>query len=126
MSHDETMILGDEVCDFMEEMYGPLQPSVVYNIFWALCDGNYVWSPDRYFACYWRVHPGDVPGVMKRIKPLDISHGSVMYVSEAASKVGLAEVVKKLREQATGMKGLFWHRPSKKDKIYQFPSQEGA
>ncbi len=125
MTPEEIRLLGDEVCDFMEEMYGPLQSSVVYNVFLALCDGHYVWSPGRYFACYWKVHPDDVQRVMNREKPLDISHGTVMYVSEAASKSGLAEVIKELRKQAVGMKGLFWHRPSKKDKVYLFPSQEG-
>jgi len=126
MMPDEVRIAGDEICAFMEEMYGPLQASVVYNIYWSLGAGHYVWEPGRYFACYWCVRPEDVPAVQARVKPLDITNGSVMYVAEAASKVGLAEVVKRLRKQAVGMKGLFWHRPAKQDKVYNFPSQEGA
>lgn len=122
----EARDMGDQICDFMEEMYGPLSAGVVYNIFFSLGTGHYVWDPDRYFVCYWRVHPEDVEGVRNRVKPLDITHGSVMYVAEAASKVGLAEVIKKLRGQAVGVKGLFWHRPAKKDRVYDFPSQEGA
>lgn len=126
MTPEEIRLLGDEVCDFMEEMYGPLQSSVVYNIFHALCDGHYIWSPGQYFVCYWCVHPQDITDVMNRVKPVDISHGNVMYISEAASKVGLSDVIKKLRKQAVGMKGLFWHRPAKQDKIYSFPSQQGG
>lgn len=126
MTPEEVQALGDEICDFMEEMYGKLQAEVVYNIFWSLGTGHYVWKPGEYFACYWCVQPEDVPDVRARIKPLDITHGSVMYVAEAASKVGLAEVVKRLRKQAVGMKGLFWHRPAKQDKVYNFPSQQGA
>jgi hypothetical protein len=118
--------LGDDICDFMESQYGPLQASVVYNIYWALGTGHYVWSPGRYFACWWRVWPEDVEDVKSRIKPLDITHGSVMYVAEAASKVGMGEVVKIVRQHGTGMNGIFWHRPAKKDKVYSFPSQKGA
>ena len=110
----------------MEAMYGPLQAPAVYNIFWALGTGHYVWKEDEYFACYWCIHPEDVDDVKDRIKPLDITHGTVMYVAEAASRVGLGEVIKALRKQAVGMKGLFWHRPAKKDKVYNFPSQQGA
>ena len=126
MTPAEVRILGDKICDFMEAAYGKLQTDVVYNIFWSLGTGHYVWKEDQYFACYWCIRPEDVQDVKDRIKPLEITHGSVMYVAEAASKVGLSEVVKVLRKQAIGMKGLFWHRPAKKDKIYNFPSQQGA
>lgn len=126
MTPAEVHILGDQICDFMESEYGPLQASVVYNIFWALGTGHYVWEEDQYFACWWRIEPEDVQDVKDRIKPLDIAHGSVMYVAEMASTVGVAKVVQAIRKQATGMKGVFWHRPAKKDKIYNFPSQMGA
>ena len=126
MTPAEIHALGDEICDFMEEMYGTLQAGVVYNIFWSLGTGHYIWEPDKYFACYWRIQPEDVQNVQDRIKPLDITNGSVMYVAEAASKVGMNVIVKRLREQAVGMGGVFWHRPAKKDKVYNFPSQQGA
>ena len=118
--------LGDQICDFMEELYGPLQASVVYNIYYSLGTGHYVWSPGRYFACYWCVRPEDVEDVKNRIKPLDIVHGSVMYVAEAGSRVGLGEVIKVMRQHGAGMKGLFWHRPAHHDKVHDFPSQKGV
>jgi hypothetical protein len=120
---------GDAICDFLQAQGGPytqLNPEVVRNVYWALGAGHYVWSPGRYYACYWCIHPEDVESVRERIKPLDITHGSVMYVAEAASTVGLGEVIKTLRKQAIGMKGLFWHRPTKQDKVYCFPSQVGG
>jgi hypothetical protein len=123
---EEIAILGNKICDFMEAQYGSLSESVVFNIYWALGTGHYIWKEDKFFACYWCVRPEDVEGVRERIKPLDITHGSVMYVAEAASTVGLGEVIKALRKQAVGMKGLFWHRPAKLDKVYSFPSQKGA
>lgn len=129
LTPQEVRDLGDHICDFLEECGGPyekLHSEVIYNVFWSLGAGHYVWDPGRYFACYWCVQPEDVADVRNRVKPLDITHGSVMYVAEAASKVGLGEVVRRLRAQAVGMAGLFWHRPTKADRVYNFPSQRGA
>ena len=121
--------IGDSICDFLEAQggaYNKLSAEVVYNVYWALGAGCYLWDPGRYYVCYWCIHPEDVELVKERVKPCDIVNGSVMYVAEAASTVGLAEMIKALRKQAVGMKGLFWHRPTKGDQVYQFPSQQGG
>lgn len=121
--------LGNQICDFLQEQGGPyetLSPEVVYNVFWSLATGHYIWEPETYFVCYWCIRPEDVAAVQERVKPLDITHGTVMYVAEAASKIGLAEPIRALRRKAVGMKGVFWHRPAKADKVYNFPSQRGS
>jgi hypothetical protein len=135
MNPDEILALGDRICAFLiscggayKELTGELQG----NVFYSLGSGQYVIGITGgkivYFASYWRVRPEDVEGVMERIKPLELSTGSVMYVSEVGNKAGkrgMAEIVKRLRAQAKGLKGLFWHRVAKQDRVYYFPSQQG-
>lgn len=82
----------------------------------------------RWFACYKRIHPEDMQEAMARNMPADIITGPIMYVSEAVNldgPAGMAAMIKQLRKQATGMQGLFWHRPKKNDKVLWFPSQKG-
>jgi len=83
----------------------------------------------QYFACWFKIHPDDVEGMKERVRPYDVYTGSVMYVVEAGNKLGkrgMVEMVKKIRAKAEGMKGVFWHRPTKQDKVFDFPSQKGA
>ena len=122
--------LGNRICDFLQEQGGPyesLAPEVIYNVFWSLGAGHYLAKPsntDDIETAFQR--PEDVAAVQERVKPLDITHGTVMYVAEAASKIGMTELVRALRRKAVGMKGVFWHRPAKADKVYNFPSQRGS
>lgn len=135
MNPDEILALGDRVCDFLLSCggaYKKLTGELQENVFYSLGSGQYVIGITGgkiiYFASYWKVRPEDVEGVMERVKPLDLSAGTVMYISEAGNKAGkrgMTEIVKRLRGQAQGMKGLFWHRPCKQDQIYYFPSQKG-
>jgi hypothetical protein len=135
MTDDEILQLGDRICAFLLSCggsYKRMTGEVQENVFYSLGSGQYVMKEESgeivYFASYWKIQPQDVEGVMARIKPVDLSHGTVMYVTEAGNKDGkrgMAEIIKRLREQAEGMKGLFWHRPAKKDKVYHFPSQRG-
>lgn len=127
--------LGDRICHFLVQCggaYHKLTPEIQFNVFHALGSQQYVLKEDAdgivYFASYWRVRPEDMVDVVDRIKPGDLKNGTVMYVSEAASRGGMAdmaEIVRRLRDQAVGLHGLFWHRPGKKDAIYYFPSQRG-
>lgn len=128
MEANDVLEIGEEICSFLVSCGGPyatLTNEVIKNVYWSLGTGHYVWEPDQYFACYWKIDPADVESVKQRVKPADVTHGTVMYVAEAASKVGLSAMIKRLRKQAGGMHGLFWHRPVKHDKVYEFPSQRG-
>ena len=136
MTFKEADSLCTRICNFLHSfggVYENITPNVEKSILQALASGNYVMKEDErgilYFASYWRVHPEDVEKIKHRQTPTDIRRGSVVYVSEAGNRMGkpgMAEIVRRLREQAVGMKGLFWHRPAKGDKVYHFPSQKGA
>lgn len=126
--------LGERICDFMLRRggaYATISPELEYNIYHSLGTGNYVVGQDSggqitYFACFWRIRPEDVENVKRRIKPADVTTGSVMYVAEAASSVGMRAVIEALREKGVGMKGVFWHRPARKDRVFHSPSQGGS
>lgn len=128
------MDLGAQICDFMLRQggaYATYTPELEFNIYYALGTGNYVLgvSSDgriEFFACFWRIRPEDVVDVKRRVKPAELVKGSVMYVTEAASTVGLAPVVRALRDKGAGMKGVFWHRPARGDRVFHAPSQEGT
>ena len=125
---DKVLKLGNEICDFLESTggsYKNLSSEVVHNVFWSLGTGHYVWEPGRYFACYWRIRPEDIEDVKARIKPLDIVHGDVMYVADAASKGRLSDMIRALRRHAPWMNGAFWHRPAKQGAVYHFGRQRG-
>lgn len=126
--------LGERICDFMLRRggaYATFNPELEYNVYHALGTGNFVLGEDgdgqiTYFACFWCIHPGDVDKIKNRVKPSDVTTGSVMYVAEAASSVGLAVVARALRKKGVGMKGVFWHRPAREDRVFHSPSQEGS
>lgn len=83
----------------------------------------------QYFVCWFKIKPEEVEGMKERVRPVDIYSGSYMYVVEAGNKMGkrgMAEMVKKIRAKAEGMQGVFWHRPAKADKVFDFPSQKGG
>ena len=130
-----SLYLGDRICEFLISTggaYKELTGDIQRNVFHALGSKQYVMKEDEtgivYFVSYWKVRPEEIVDVADRVHPQDITHGSVMYVSEAGNKGGkkaMAEIITRLREQATGLKGLFWHRPAKADKVYYFPSQRG-
>lgn len=135
MTAAEALALGDRICTFLLSCggaYRQLTGEIQHNVFFALGSRQYVMKEVDgeivYFVSYWRVRPEDVEGVMERVKPQDLTDGTVMYVSEAGNKggkQGMAEIIKRLRGQGVGLQGLFWHRPAKQDQVYHFPSQRG-
>jgi hypothetical protein len=127
--------LGDRICDFLLSCGGAYQVltgELQTNVFYALGSRQYVLKEENgeivYFASWWMIQPEDVEGVMERVKPLDISHGSTVYVSECGNKKGrkgMAEMIGAIRGKVGRVDGAFWHRPAKADKIYHFPRQTG-
>jgi len=139
MTYAEAGPLCDEIIAFLfscGDTYTRLTGDLETNILWALASGQYVLKRDTdskilYFASYWKIRPEDVEAVTERMRPYDVFQGSVMYVTECGNKAGAAgirEIVKGLREQAKGMKGVFWHRvrPEKDDTLKTFFRQEGS
>jgi hemolysin-activating ACP:hemolysin acyltransferase len=129
--------LCDKICHFLLAMggaYHKLTGEMQENILVCLASRQFVIRIDgkgyiQYFACWFKIHPDDVEGMKERVRPYDVYTGSVMYVVEAGNKLGkrgMVEMVKKIRAKAEGMKGVFWHRPTKQDKVFDFPSQKGA
>lgn len=133
---EEAYRLADRIYGFLTSCggtYENITAEAEWNILFALGSGQYVLKEENgeivYFVSYWKVRQEDVDGVMERVKPLELKTGNVMYISEAGNKLGkkgMAEIIKRLREQAVGMQGLFWHRPAKDDQVFHFPSQKGA
>jgi hypothetical protein len=136
MTFEEANKECDRICDFLRECGGVYQgamPDVERSILLALASGQYVIGvidgAIQYFVSYWRINPEDISTVVDRIQPIDISTGTVMYVTEIgnkAGKKGMLEIAKKLREKGRGMQGIFWHRPAKEDRVFYFPSQKGV
>lgn len=129
--------LCDRICDFLMSCggaYHKLTGTMQETILACLASRQFIIRIDgkgdiQYFACWFKLKPEDVEGMKERVRPYDIYSGSYMYVVEAGNKMGkkgMADMVKKIRARAEGMQGVFWHRPTKKDKIYDFPSQKGG
>lgn len=135
MLFEEANNLGDRICAFILSCggaYTGLNAEIERSVFYALGSNQYILKEDNgeiiYFASYWKIHQADVQAVMGRVLPGDVSHGSVLYVTEAACRGGrkeTAEMIRRLREQAAPFHGAFWHRPAKADQIYHFPRQRG-
>lgn len=113
--------------------YATITDEVDRNILTALATGQFVTRISNgemlYFVAYWLVTPEDLANIAIRTRPANTCKGSIMYVSEAANKMGaagMAEIVKRLRKQAAQAQGLYWHRPTKQDRLYAFPKQKGA
>jgi hypothetical protein len=127
--------LCDEIYDFLLECggaYKDINGHTQENIIVALASRQFLIKITqegiRYFICWYRLKPEDVEGMKERVKPVDIYTGSVMYVAEIGNKdgkQGMAEICKRLRAAGKGMKGIFWHRPEKEDRVFDFPSQRG-
>lgn len=128
--------LCNRICAFLVEMggaYTRLTPEVQQSVLIAMYSRQFVIRISgngdiQYFACWWCVHPKDVDALRERVKPVDIYTGTVMYVVEAGNRMGrrgMIEMVKRIRDRAVGMRGVFWHRPTKEDRVYDFPSQKG-
>jgi len=139
MTYAEAGPLCDEITSFLfscGDTYTRLTGELETNILWALASGQYVLKRDDngkvlYFVSYWRLHPKDVGAMMDRVTPEDVFSGSIMYVTECGNKMGkkgMVEMIKALRTQAKGMKGVFWHRvrAGKEDNLQMFPKQEGS
>lgn len=72
----------------------------------------------RYFACYWLIKPEDVFLVMNRVHPVDVSHGSIVYILEAASKEGLKGVILALKRKLKCCDGIMWDRHGKGVQVF--------
>jgi hypothetical protein len=132
----DALALGDKICDFLISCGGPykeINGEIQFNVMYALGSQQFIMREEDgeilYFVCWWRVQPEDVENVTERIRPIDLSHGSVLYITEAGNKLGprgMAEIRKRIRAAAGGdAQGVFWHRPIKNDKILSFPHQKG-
>lgn len=128
--------LCDRICNFLVEMGGPYKEitgRMQDNVLVCLASRQFVirilgTGDIQYFACWFKIKPEDVEGMKERVKPYDVYTGTVMYVVEAGNRMGkrgMAEMVRKIRGRAEGMKGVFWHRPTKADQVFDFPSQKG-
>jgi hypothetical protein len=91
-----------------------------------------LWLPDsslsRLKTKIFKIKPEDVESMKERVRPVDCFSGSVLYIVECGNvdgKEGMYEIRKRLRKLAKGMRGVFWHRPTKEDKVFDFPSQKG-
>lgn len=135
LDFDRADMLCGMICDFLvscggpyKEVTGDMQRKILVCIasrqfIIKIRDGKI-----RYFACWLKVKPENIEMVKERVLPYDVFTGSIMYVAEAANrdgKRGMAEMVRRIRAAGKGMQGVFWHRPSKEDTVYHFPSQKG-
>lgn len=137
LTSDEQDILayGDRICDFLVKSggaYKRLTGDIQLNVFHALGSRQYVIKEENgeivYFACYWKVHKEDLESVMERMRPPDISHGTVIYVAEAGNtggRRGMTDMIRSLRAAMPEFKGALWHRPTKEDHVYNFQRQRG-
>lgn len=128
--------LFEMICQGLIESGGPykepLSVRTQENILIALAHGNFVikirsWQV-RWFAAFWRVAPRDIDKVRQRTAEIDRMNGTAIYVCEAMNKdgiKGMTEIRKAIRKKAGDAKGVFWHRPVKQDKVFNFPRQKG-
>ena len=135
---EKATVLCDRICAFLLECgppYGTITAEVESNILGAIASKQFVIKIKegeiRYFAGYFKVKPEHVDLISQRTIPAgyDLFQGSIMYVTEAANKdgrKGMAEIIRRLRKKATGMQGVFWHRPKHDDKIMWYPRQRGG
>ncbi len=131
----EADTLCDRICDFLVKQGGPyhyVTRRLQENVIVCLASNQFVIEIDggdiQFFAAYFRIRPEDVEGMAEHIRPVDVYTGSIMYVVECGNKAGkrgMTEICKRLRVKGSGMKGIFWHRQAKADKLHYFPSQKG-
>lgn len=76
------------------------------SIFKALARGTFFYSRERYFISFDCVDNG-------------------MFITELATRVGMAEIKRKLRRYGQKMKGLTYYRYKTK-KLTSFPNKRGA
>lgn len=131
-------ILGwcDRVCDFLVSCGGPyangVSDEVRFNIGFAYGSELYVMKEKDgrilYFVSWWLVKPNDVESVKQHVRPIDITTGNVVYITDMGNTIGkrgMAEIIKELRRRNPHAKGVFWHRPAKGNKVCDYPSQKG-
>lgn len=131
MTFEAANTLLDEITNFLKScggVYKTVSGITQENIMVCLVSGQYVYYPNKYFACFFKVTDNDIEGLKERVRPLDVFTGKIFYIAEAASRNRFAmyEMVKAIRAKGRGCKGVFWHRPAKQDKVYFFPSQHGT
>lgn len=128
---EEADRLLDEICAFLEECGGPYRGNISGelqdNILWAIASGQYVYSPDRYFASWWRIRQEDIEGIKDTgIRPKDFTTGPILWVTELASKGCMWEVIKAVRGRNKGFKGLYFNRWKDSGVIHHYPHQGGG
>jgi hypothetical protein len=83
----------------------------------------------KYFACWFRIEPEDKELIEQYILPEEVQRGSLVYICDLGNTEGtrgMYEMIKTIRKKTVGAKGVFWHRPSKDNKLFYFPSQRGG
>lgn len=107
------MIVG--VCAFLQSLGGPYETisgATCENIAYSLASGQYVWKKNLYFAAYWRVKESDIPALRECRRPENITDGPLVYIVEAGSVGGVAEMVRKLHKQNPDAVAAMFHRGS--------------
>lgn len=126
--------LCDEIVEFLLDCGGVYDRTnqgivnrLIENVLFSIATGQFLYRQDGYYLSYWKVSPEDVQDLKDRMEIENRTFGTVMYIAECGIKGNwMLEISKKLRVAGKGMQGIFWHRPSKADKVYDFPSQKGA
>ena len=90
------------IYDFLVEIGGPY-PGMDQNylqevITFCVMAKQYLWEPGRYAVLFFFIEAHDVPAILKKQIPRNITSGPVLYVAEIACKEGMKEAWGKLKQ----------------------------
>ena len=122
---ETALALLSEITDFLQEAGGPyeeIEGDVQGHILICLALGQFYYSKNRYFVCWWMISNEGLQQLGEHIRPADLTTGEIMYVPECGVKEGMSEIRRKLRSRCNH--GIHWHRYQQGWKHY--PSQKGG
>lgn len=131
ISVDNAIKLCEMISDFLVEQGGNYQQLQGYtqdNILTCIAARQFIIKiregKIKYFMCWFRMTEKEAQEMANyRVRPLNITTGPVVYVAEFANtegNKGLYECINKLRVMNPDAEYVFWHRPTKEDKVYYF------
>ena len=77
--------LFNEVMGFLQECGGPykeIEGYVQEHVISCLATGQFLYSKDRYFVCWWLVTKEGLKDIENHLRPDVLTNGEIMYIPE--------------------------------------------
>lgn len=126
-----------EVLEAFGRVYPDVDKRLMFSVLDGLTNGQYYMARDHdgrivTFCSYWRIMPGDLQIIAEGGRPENITEGIMVFVVDCFNIVGrngLSAMIKCLRRDNPGAKGVAWWRyegEGKPKRFMYFPSQKGG